>query len=247
MCTVVLLHRPGHPWPLLLAANRDERVDRPWLPPAPHWPELPDVVGGLDRLAGGSWLAAHARGLVAAVLNRAGSLGLAPGKRSRGELVLRALRHRCAEEAASALLRLDPAAYRPFNLVLADRTRAFWLRHAGAGPITCAPLPEGLSMFTAGERDDPRCPRIRRHRSAFAAHPPEAPASGDWRAWAERLGSHRGAEEDPMAAMCVHGPGGFGTVCAAIIALPAGEGRPLWWQANGPPHRCRFEQLGWWR
>ena len=28
MCTVVLMIRPGHPWPLMLAGNRDERLDR---------------------------------------------------------------------------------------------------------------------------------------------------------------------------------------------------------------------------
>ncbi|MEJ0068804.1 MAG: hypothetical protein WDO24_08845 [Pseudomonadota bacterium] len=38
MCTVVLLVRPGHDWPLLLGANRDEMADRHWDPPARHWP-----------------------------------------------------------------------------------------------------------------------------------------------------------------------------------------------------------------
>ncbi len=32
MCTVVLLRRPEHEWPLLVAANRDERVSRAWDP-----------------------------------------------------------------------------------------------------------------------------------------------------------------------------------------------------------------------
>ncbi len=27
MCTVVLLNRPDHPWPLMLAGNHDERFD----------------------------------------------------------------------------------------------------------------------------------------------------------------------------------------------------------------------------
>ena len=29
MCTVVVLRRPGHDWPLILAANRDEMAERP--------------------------------------------------------------------------------------------------------------------------------------------------------------------------------------------------------------------------
>jgi hypothetical protein len=134
MCTVVLLRRPQTPWPLLLAANRDELRSRPWRPPARHWPDRPDVVAGLDVLAGGSWLGINEDGVVAAVLNRVGSLGPATGKRSRGELVLEALDHADAAAAAKALADLDPDAYRPFNLVIADAQDAFWLRHIGGLP-----------------------------------------------------------------------------------------------------------------
>ena len=134
MCTVVLLRRPGAPWPLLLAANRDELRSRPWRPPGRHWPDRPDVVAGQDELAGGSWLGINDYGVVAAILNRVGTLGPAAGKRSRGELVLEALDHADAVEAAAALADLDPAAYRPFNLIVADNQDAFWLRHAGALP-----------------------------------------------------------------------------------------------------------------
>ncbi|HEX5078934.1 MAG TPA: NRDE family protein [Geminicoccaceae bacterium] len=134
MCTVVLLRRPRAPWPLLLAANRDELRSRPWRPPARHWPDRPEVVAGLDVQAGGSWLGVNDDGVVAAVLNRVGSLGPAIGKRSRGELVLEALDHADAATAASALTDLNPEAYRPFNLLVADRRDAFWLRHAGGLP-----------------------------------------------------------------------------------------------------------------
>jgi len=134
MCTVVLLRRPGSPWPLLLAANRDELKSRPWRPPARHWPDRPEVVAGLDEQAGGSWLGINDHGLVATVLNRVGTLGPETGKRSRGELVLEALDHGDAASAAAALADLEPAAYRPFNLIVADRHDAYWLRHAGALP-----------------------------------------------------------------------------------------------------------------
>jgi hypothetical protein len=134
MCTVVLLRRPQTPWPLLLAANRDELRSRPWRPPARHWPDRPEVVAGLDVQAGGSWLGVNDDGVVAAVLNRVGSLGPAIGKRSRGELVLEALDHATAAAAANALMHLNPEAYRPFNLLVADARTAFWLRHAGGLP-----------------------------------------------------------------------------------------------------------------
>jgi hypothetical protein len=134
MCTVVLLRRPGSRWPLLLAANRDELRSRPWRAPGRHWPDRREVVGGRDQQAGGSWLGINDHGLVAAVLNRVGTLGAELGKRSRGELVLEALDHTDAMAAAAALADLDPAAYRPFNLIVADARDAYWLRHAGALP-----------------------------------------------------------------------------------------------------------------
>jgi hypothetical protein len=134
MCTLVLLRRPGSDWPLLLAANRDELRTRPWRAPARHWPDRPEAVAGLDVEAGGSWLGMNDDGVVAAILNRVGTLGPAAGKRSRGEIVLDALDHAEAAAAAAALADLDPEAYRPFNLIVADRYDAYWLRHAGTLP-----------------------------------------------------------------------------------------------------------------
>src|SRR3546814_18958070 len=71
------------------------------------------------------------RSVVAAILNRRGSLGPAPGKRSRGELVLEALDHADALTAAEALAEQDPRAYRRFNLVVADNRNAYWLSNPG--------------------------------------------------------------------------------------------------------------------
>src|SRR5580698_9094338 len=143
MCTLVILRRPDHLWPVVIGANRDEMIERPWRPPGRHWPDRPEVVAGLDLLGGGSWLGVNDWGVAAAVLNRHGSLGPMPGQRSRGELVLEALDHADAVAAAEALTYLDPTAYRTFNLIVADNRDAFWLRHADDGRIAIHPIPEG--------------------------------------------------------------------------------------------------------
>src|SRR3954470_15600289 len=130
MCTVVILRRPGHAWPVILGANRDEMLNRPWLPPARHWEDRPDVIGGKDELAGGSWMGLNDTGVVACILNRFGTLGPADGKRSRGELVLEALDHPDPAGQAEALSEIDPAAYRPFNMVIADNRDAWWVKLA---------------------------------------------------------------------------------------------------------------------
>src|SRR5947199_3266361 len=118
-------------------------VARPADPPARHWPDRAEIVAGRDRLAGGSWLGLNDWGVAAAILNRHGSLGPAAGLRSRGELVLEALDHADAVAAAAALSHLDPAAYRTFNLIVADNCDGFWLRHDGTGRIAAHPLADG--------------------------------------------------------------------------------------------------------
>jgi uncharacterized protein with NRDE domain len=65
VCTVVLLIRPDHAWPLVLAANRDERLGRPWDPPGAHWPGQPGVIAGRDRSGGGTWMGINRHGMAA--------------------------------------------------------------------------------------------------------------------------------------------------------------------------------------
>lgn len=251
MCTVVMLRRPGHPWPLVIAANRDEMVARAWAPPSRHWPDRPEVVAGLDREAGGTWLGVNDHGLVAGILNRVGSLGPAAGKRSRGELVLEALDHADAAEAADALSHLDPRAYRSFNLVVADAQSGFWLRNAGTDEteaVEAFDLPDGLSMLTARDLDDEESPRIRNYLQRFRDAPPPDPERGDWSAWQQLLTDRdAGREGDPMAAMTVVTDAGFETVSSSLIALagpPASLGEkprpPRWLFAPGRPDRTAF-------
>jgi len=244
MCTVVFLRRPKHAWPLLIGANRDEMLSRPWKPPGRHWPDRPDVIAGLDELAGGSWLGMNDTGVVAGALNRPGSLGPAPGLRSRGELVLDALDHADAADAAAALAALDGRAYRPFNLVVADNRDAFWLRNKGDGArdrgrVEAFPVPEGVSMLTARDLSDTASPRVRLYLPRFQAARPPDPDTGDWRSWEELLSAR---EEFPGAgpdsALAIETDVGFGTSSSALIALPAIERtgtKPVWLSASGLP------------
>jgi uncharacterized protein with NRDE domain len=239
MCSLVVLRRPGAPFPVLLAANRDEMAGRPWRPPARHWEDRPHVIGGMDEVAGGSWLALNDDGVVAAVLNREGTLGPLPGKRSRGELVLDALDFADAADAADALVHLDPDAWRPFNLVLADDRDAFCLIHRGTGPIEARPLRPGLTMVTHADPDDAGDPRVRLHRPRFEAAAVPDPASGDWSAWQALLASRdHEPGAGPRGALNIETPGGFGTSSSALLALPsadAPEVPPVWLFAAGRP------------
>lgn len=251
MCTVTALRRPGHRWPLLMAANRDEMLDRPWDPPGPHWPDRPGVVAGRDRLAGGAWLGVNANGVVATVLNREGSLGPSAGKRSRGELVLDALDYADAADAADALSAIDPAAYRTFNLVIADNRDAYWLSACdGAMTIRTEPLPSGLSMLTSRDRNDIESARIAKYLPSFRNAAVPDPDAGDWTAWREILARR---DYEPTAghsgAMCIVTDHGYGTMSSSLIALASPEAQAgeetadIWLFAAGTPHDHAFEPV----
>ena len=188
MCTLILLYRPDHSWPLLLAGNRDELRDRPALPPARHWEDRPEVVAGLD---------------------------------------------------------LEPRAYRPFNLVVADPLGAYWLRHDGSGPIQARAIDPGLHMLSARELDDASDLRIAAFLPRFRAAEVPDPERGDWLAWQALL-----AERDPpagapaSAAMNLDLPEGLCTRSTGLLALPRYPGfgaRPRFWFADGAPDRAPFE------
>ncbi|MEA3277205.1 MAG: NRDE family protein [Pseudomonadota bacterium] len=179
-------------------------------------------------MAGGSWLGLSDEGVVATVMNRHGTLGPQAGRRSRGELVLKALAYSGATEAATALTELEPALYRSFNLVVADRNEAFWLCHRGdekQGKIEVRALLTGISMLTDRDCNDPRSPRIRIWLPRFRSAPPPNPEADDsWSAWIALLASQAiDSKSDPESAINVVTQRGFGTVSSSLIALPTGS------------------------
>lgn len=224
-----------------MAANRDEQLARSWDKPGSHWPGHSGVIAGRDRTGGGTWMGLNRNGLVAAVLNRPGSLGPAPGKRSRGEIPLIALSRSSALEAADAISSLDAGQWRSFNLVLADARGAFFVRGLGHGRPEIRPLSPGLSMITAHDPNDLESPRVARHLPRFQAATPPCPDQGrrGWVAWKNLLADRTGG---PAEQINVVPRGGFGTVCSSLLGLPA-QGNPAWLFAAGPPHEAPFEPV----
>jgi uncharacterized protein with NRDE domain len=225
MCSIILRLTENATF---IAANRDEMLARPWSPPGAHWPEHPGVIAGRDETAGGTWMALNEHGVMAAVLNRHGTLGPAPNKRSRGELPLLALSETSAEAAAAKIAGLDAAGYRAFNLVTADVRAVYLVRGLGAGAPDVTKLQPGVTMITAGEPNDLTEPRIARHLPKFLA---EA-----WEGWPALLADHAPPWE---SALNIEPQNGFGTVCAALIALPR-TSAPAWRFAAGPPDQAPF-------
>jgi len=233
MCTVVFRFDPTAAYPFTLIGNRDELRDRPAKAPARHWPDRPEVIGGLDVQASGTWMALNDAGVFATLLNAKQTLGPTDGKRSRGELPLDALDFESAADAAEALETLDPAAYRAFNLIIADADAGFLLQNDETA-LRLTRVPPGLHMISHTNLNDPADPRVRWFRDVFERTPgPENPKQmADWQPWGQIMGSQQGEDPaNPLTALTIQTPFGFQTRCTALIGL--GQDRPpVWWHRD---------------
>lgn len=116
MCLIVVGWRSHPDYPLVVAANRDEFFARPSSPIA-RWPDAPQVIGGLDLEAGGTWLGITESGRFAAVTN-VREPGMAKGDCSRGTLTRDFLTANTSADNFAA--QIDCRRYSGFNLLLGD-------------------------------------------------------------------------------------------------------------------------------
>lgn len=175
MCLIAFAFAPGTRVPLRLAANRDEFHARPAAPLA-SWTDAPDIVGGRDLEAGGTWLAVHRRGRVAAVTNvRDPALKVPADAPSRGRLVRDALE---CDDLSAWLERMAAGEgwrYAGFNLLAGDGER-LWHLHRGRGQLLLTPVAPGTHGLSNASLDTP-WPKLIRVRQALqhALAPPHWP------------------------------------------------------------------------
>lgn len=160
MCLIVVGWRVHPDYPLVVAANRDEFYARPTAPLA-HWPEAPDVIGGRDLEAGGTWLGISQAGRFAAVTN-VREPGMAKGALSRGALPRDFLISR--DSAGKYASKIDGAEYSGFNLLLADGDSLLYFSNRDGNPRPLAPGVYGLS----NHRLDSPWPKLLTARENFA-------------------------------------------------------------------------------
>ena len=220
MCTLAVFTRALPGLPLVVAANRDEFYARPAEGPTVLATE-PLVVGGRDLVAGGSWLATSARGLVVGILNRRTGEAPDPTRASRGALCV-ALAHAHDVAAALAILsELRPDEHNPFNVLVADRERAVVAQNRGDG-MSLHELAPGTHLLTNLDLNDPTCQRISRSSQRFQALAARFASSGDRSQLVDGLhtvlGDHLTAVDDraPTDQLCIHTEA-FGTRSSSIL------------------------------
>lgn len=154
MCLIAFDHRPGSDTPLRLVANRDEFHARP-AAPLSRWKDAPDIVGGRDLEAGGTWLAVHRRGRFATVTNlRDPRLSVPPGSPSRGALVRQALECDDLLGWLEQLAAGEALPYAGFNLLAGDG-KHLWCLHRGPDALSLETVTPGLHGLSNAHLDTP--------------------------------------------------------------------------------------------
>jgi uncharacterized protein with NRDE domain len=248
MCLLIVLSRVRDDLPLVVAANRDERLERPATAMTVLRDDQPRMLGGRDEQAGGTWFALNEGGVFAGLTNRPPSSGRYPAKAtSRGELPLALARHDSAARAVDVFAAtFRPADYNPAWILVGDREDLFAVDMTGKDRPTVNALPPGLHIVENHPpgTETPKVVHVRHALAGVEALPVEdlvprlevvvadhhAPATGDRAA---------------LSAACVHADG-YGTRWSGVVTVPRARGvRPSFRYADGPPCRVSFVEAEW--
>ncbi|HWP29135.1 MAG TPA: NRDE family protein [Chloroflexota bacterium] len=235
MCTIITLFQVHPTFPLVIAANRDERYDRPSSGPS-RLIQPAATVAGRDLRFGGTWFGVNRYGLAVAVADQEPAPG-PPAPRSRGLLVLDALG--CPDSAAvrQLLARVPPQDYQPFSLLYATPHEA-WLGHHTASGVQLQALAPGLHVLVSSRGSDHAA---RRQQHIMAQLTPSYLVTLAAEPLVETLTAvlRDHAAGDQNAAICRHGSEA-GTVSSFVVLLtPTGVGS-VFRCADGPPCRAPY-------
>lgn len=213
MCLVLVAVDPHGDVPIIVAANRDERHDRPadalgW------WSGRPGILAGRDRVAGGTWFGVGADGRFATVLNDH-RFPRPAGAPSRGELVPGFLESRDPVATVHALV-ADRERYAGFHLFGGSASGLHYCARVGDTPV--APGPGLHTVDNTGLNiDDPRSARARRMLGPLLA------TTGDPEDILAALADtgDPGAGDGDRRPLFIRDPV-FGTRCSTVLRVDAG-------------------------
>lgn len=212
MCLVLVAVDPLADVPIVVAANRDERHERP-ADALDWWSDRRGILAGRDRVAGGTWFGIGADGRFAALLNdhRVPPPARAP---SRGELVPAFLETGRPGVWVHELV-AERERYAGFHLLVGSVTGLQYCASATGEPIPLAP---GLhTVDNSGvDVEDPRSAwaRTRIGPMLDGANEPDAIL--------ERLGdcSFPGSGNGDQRPVFIRDPV-FGTRCSTVLRIDA--------------------------
>ena len=234
MCTLIALHRPHPRVPLVVAANRDEYLDRPASGLACFEHRGRRVVAPRDLRAGGTWLGLNDRGMFAAFTNRPNADARPEPALARAARDGRARAPLAPREAAEALAALPVRRVQPLQPVRRRR------RERASPPSTRArrdvtELAPGAHVIGNADPDDRGVPKVARLLDAV-----ERVAAGPREWWLEGLAAIcRSHDGDGAARRRVRASRRLRHAQLDASRARRGAGRVALLFAEGPP--CRTE------
>jgi len=174
MCTLIVRQGIDEWCTTVIAANRDEFYDRPASGPRVLL-EDPHVVGGRDERAGGTWLGFTEDGLFVGLTNQRSFEPPKVDARSRGELVVEALRTGSFDGVTKYLGGVDPREYNEFNVLYGDGA---WLAAAygrsGQAQVELEQLGDGVHVLCNDRLGSPDFPKAEEARLAVESIRPSS-------------------------------------------------------------------------
>jgi hypothetical protein len=237
VCTLIALHRRFTGAPLVIAANRDEFLNRPSEGPALRRTQHGVVVAPRDARAGGTWLGLNGAGVFAAVTNRP-SAEPDPRRRSRGLLVMDALRWSRADEAAEKLEieSLQSGTYNPFNLFVADSESCFLFTYLESPRrFELGPGAHVIGNVDPEAERTPKLAALDRAAGLIADERGGRPLDG----LAALCRTHTGSG-NVLDDTCVHA-GGYGTRSSTLLQYGENEADRVFRYADGAPCCTEYE------
>lgn len=144
MCLILFAYKTHPDYRLILAANRDEFLERPTAPLGFHFPGE-KILCGLDLQAGGTWLAVSEAGWIGGITNYRDPARNKINAPSRGDIVLDYLRSGRSPKEFLAGTRVNRDMYNGFNLLLIDPQSCWYSSNAGLDDKELVPGVYGLS------------------------------------------------------------------------------------------------------
>ncbi|MEN8248916.1 MAG: NRDE family protein [Bacteroidota bacterium] len=117
MCLIFLAYNQHPEYPLIIAANRDEFLNRP-AKPLDYWDDNSNILAGRDKVAGGTWMGITRSGYFALLTNYRDPKNLKSNVPSRGKLVSGYLMGDFNPPSYLKALFASAANYNGYNIIL---------------------------------------------------------------------------------------------------------------------------------
>jgi len=224
MCLIFFaLHQ--HPtYKLIVAANRDEFYARKTAP-AHFWEDHPNIVGGRDLEASGTWMAMNKNGKISLVTNYRDPANINPQAPSRGQLVSDFLLHGDTPQEYLSKVSERATQYNGFNLLTGYPDELWYLSNYRAGMQKLESGVYGLSNHLL----DTPWPKVHRGKEKFSIAIKDAVIEPD--SLFELLYDEQRAQDDllpetgiglererALSSMFIK-TNGYGTRCSTVILV----------------------------